>query len=153
MTNKEKIENFEKISYIVPFSDKDDNKAPLTSIAVSPDAKCIDLKFHVGLVGLKPNYNYQFKIFVIPIDISVQTGESKTFIDPLAEAYSVRMTTPRVHGKYLEGEFDVDMDEIPLTACGIYQVNSFLYDFDLNDNEIEIHSLSTFFVIKSKPNE
>lgn len=154
MTNKEKIERYEKISFITPFSEKNDKLVPVTSIYASPTAKTIDLKFYVGLVGLKPDHSYQFKVFIKPIDISVKVGETRGFINPLTEAFSVTITTKNYEKKYIEGGFNVDMENVELTACGLYQADSILYDVDeVNNCEIEIHSSSTFFIINNERDE
>lgn len=150
MENEEKVKRLERISFVTPFKEIEGKLSPTTSIFVDGESESIDLKFYAGFVGLKPNSKYEFKLFIKGIDLSIKVGESAKLISPLSEAFSVTINTGTSTDRYVEGGFELDMSKTELTACGVYQVDSFIYE---SGDEKALHSSTSFFVIRKTENE
>ncbi|MBK5744477.1 hypothetical protein, partial [Klebsiella pneumoniae] len=85
--------NLERISFITPFSDSEDQTQPKLSFECVNFPAQFSINFRVGMVGLKPNTRYQLGLFVIPAHLFIKEGQGFQLPDGTQESVSVNIDT------------------------------------------------------------
>ncbi len=140
------MDRFERISFIIPFDDGNELIKPKTNYLVGEFPKEITLNTLVGFVGLLPAHKYNIKMFIQAIRIKLKVGEQAQMLNPFAELASVEINTKgNSTGDEIDGQINVNLENINISAKGIYQIKCELMDAE--DTEVALHTNVSFFSV------
>jgi len=140
---------FEKITFVIPFDNDGELVKPVTSFKASSLPGDLKINFRIGFVGLKPKHRYHINIFINPIHLNIKVGENAQLQSPFSESAKMFIDTPDSKGEEsIDGQLNVEMGKVIVTARGIYEVKSVLTDSDAEDSQL--HVLTTFFSVDSE---
>lgn len=124
----------ERVSFVIPFSDKGELLSPHTKFDVDAFPTTIDLLVRVGFVGLKPKHRYAMTIYITPSHMQINQGDSIQVGDSFSEIASVDIKTKEPHDNmYLDGQVTINIERLKLPAKGIYQIKCNLSDYESNE--------------------
>ncbi|MEY1032662.1 hypothetical protein [Providencia stuartii] len=141
----EKNKHQELISFLTPFSiNEKDIIQPVTRYKVKHFPESIKLKLQIGLINLKKNAKYSIKIFITPYSLYTTVGESFELGDPFQEVIAGALITKDSDSRIIDGQLNVDIDDVTFPTEGIYSIECALLDSE-NEN-IKLHSLKSYIV-------
>ncbi|MFV5906284.1 hypothetical protein [Klebsiella oxytoca] len=146
---EKKDKTFERISFIIPFSDEQTLLTPNTKISLGggefPKRK--DLSLRIGFVGLLPGIDYEAKVFVSPILMQMKVGDSQQLANPFTEIATINLATKKTEGESIvDGQVTVNLENFKFISKGIYKITVSISTKD-NKNKV-LHENNSFVTIE-----
>lgn len=135
----------ELISFITPFVDNNELIQPATRFSVKSYPASINVKLQIGLINLKKNSRYSIKLFITPHHLFTKVGNEFELSNPFQEMFSGVITTKDTDINIIDGQLNINIEDVIIQTEGIYSVECKL--FDSKNEHTELNSLKSFFVV------